>query len=187
MFEVKAPVDREELLTDLRHLHQEIWSAMDFMDPAVFLAPQGEFWSPADHMRHLVRSIRPIERALSWPKLVLGMRFGRSKRDSMSFEQVREKYSIQLAAGAKAGSYGPSPRDPSIPDSDWRALVLRRFEAVSRDFDKTLTGWTDKDLERYQLPHPLLGDLSIKEMLLFTLYHSHHHARRIFERLSPSS
>ncbi len=102
----------------------------------------------------------------------------------MSFDQVRETYLEHLAAGGKAGSYGPAPRDLSIPDREWRSLVLERFERVAKDFDRVLLRWSDRDLERYQLPHPLLGNLSIKEMLLFTLYHSHHHARRISERLS---
>jgi hypothetical protein len=35
--------------------------------------------------------------------------------------------------------------------------------------------WKAADMEIYLLPHPLLGKLTIREMLLFTIYHIEHH------------
>ncbi len=33
-----------------------------------------------------------------------------------------------------------------------------------------------------QLPHPLLGKLTLREMVAWSLYHGHHHRARIRER-----
>jgi hypothetical protein len=35
--------------------------------------------------------------------------------------------------------------------------------------------WSEAELDRYTLPHPLLGDLTMREMLCFTLYHNQRH------------
>ena len=37
-------------------------------------------------------------------------------------------------------------------------------------------------LDRYRLPHPLIGKLTLRELLLWTLYHNAHHVQRIAER-----
>jgi hypothetical protein len=33
------------------------------------------------------------------------------------------------------------------------------------------------------LPHPLLGKLTLREMLYFTLYHVEHHEKQVLENL----
>jgi hypothetical protein len=38
-------------------------------------------------------------------------------------------------------------------------------------------------LERIRLPHPLLGRLTTREMLFFTLYHNQHHVEVAKRRL----
>jgi hypothetical protein len=35
--------------------------------------------------------------------------------------------------------------------------------------------WSEDDLDNHRLPHPLLGKLTVREMLFFTLYHIQHH------------
>ena len=35
--------------------------------------------------------------------------------------------------------------------------------------------WKEKDLDIYLLPHPLLGKMTIREIVLWTAYHTEHH------------
>ena len=44
--------------------------------------------------------------------------------------------------------------------------------------------WPEPAFDRYRLPHPLLGKLSVREMLFFTLYHNAHHLRLVASRVS---
>ncbi|NBX80802.1 MAG: DinB family protein, partial [Flavobacteriales bacterium] len=39
--------------------------------------------------------------------------------------------------------------------------------------------FTEDDLDKYVLPHPLLGKLTLREMLCFTIYHVKHHVEII--------
>ena len=47
----------------------------------------------------------------------------------------------------------------------------------------TTHSWGELALDRYRLPHPLLGRLTVREMLLFTLYHSVHHFNLVSTRV----
>jgi hypothetical protein len=45
-----------------------------------------------------------------------------------------------------------------------------------------LQGWSEQALDRLRLPHPGLGLLTVREMLLFTLYHNAHHVFGVAQR-----
>ena len=42
-----------------------------------------------------------------------------------------------------------------------------------------MKNFTDAELDLYQLPHPALGNLTIRELLSFTIFHIEHHTRTI--------
>ena len=71
--------------------------------------------------------------------------------------------------------------------------VRRRVELMAKreDFTKQLWlaigSWREQDLDRYVLPHPLLGKLTLREMLFFTLYHNYHHVRNVAARLQSAA
>ncbi len=46
----------------------------------------------------------------------------------------------------------------------------------------SVPSWSETSLDRYRLPHPLLGRLTVREMLFFTLGHGLHHARNVARR-----
>lgn len=183
MFEVQPPSDRPGLQLGLKDLHAEITAALEELPQEIFLRPQGQYWSPADHLRHLNKSVRPVAKALALPKASL-LPFGVSLRGSRSYQQVVEIYHQALANGAQAGSYGPSQRTDDLDDRAWRELILERWRTAGADLDSALGKWSEGALDRHRLPHPVLGKLTVREMLFFTLYHNRHHALRIFERMA---
>ncbi|MEO8633981.1 MAG: DinB family protein [Gemmatimonadales bacterium] len=147
-----------------------------------FFAPQGVAWAPSEHIRHLSRSSRPLVTALGLPRFLLGLRFGRHRGPSRGFEGVRHRYLAALDAGATAGRFTP-PREPAPPDPVARRVdILSMWSRTTVDLTSAILRWPDAALDRYQLPHPVLGLLSVRDMLAFTVYHTAHHLRRIMER-----
>ncbi len=184
-FEVRPPVTRDDLLAELRRVGDEgdaFWSAFSDRD---FLAPLGTAWSPADNVRHLIKSGRPVALALRLPRLVLRLLFGRARRPSRSFERLREDYRAKLAAGAGAGPFAPLRRPAPSDPRAWRAGLMARRARAWSDLVAQAGRWGEPDLEGYRLPHPLLGRLTVREMLMFTLYHEAHHAANVASRLTP--
>ena len=116
------------------------------------------------------------------PRLVLGFRFGRHRGPSRSFDEVVDLYRAALAGGAGAGRFTPSERPEDVAPGEWRELVKTTWSHASAALFEVIGRWSEKALDRYQLPHPLLGKMTVREILYFTLYHNAHHARRIEER-----
>ena len=121
-------------------------------------------------MRHLTKGIRAVLKALSMPRLVLRVLFGRPRRASVTYDELRTRYQGVLEAGGRAGRFAPS----AATQHD-RAAILRHLAAANSALIAAAGKWQDADLDRHQLPHPLLGKITVREMLLFTIYHQHHH------------
>lgn len=170
---------RDEILSRLDAIDAEAGAYWKGFGDAEFFAPIGEAWSPAENVRHLSKSIRPVTRALGMVRFVLRVMFGAPRRASLSYDGLVEKYRAALAAGGEAGRFAPSQSA-----SRDRETILRHYAEANRELRAAIERWPDKALDRYQLPHPLLGKLTVREMLMFTLYHQGHHLDGVKKRLA---
>jgi hypothetical protein len=175
---------KDEILGALGRLRGEgldFWS--DFA-PERFCTPLGEAWSPADNVRHLIKSTVPVTKALGMPGLALRGLFGLADEPSRSYTEVRAAYHEVLAAGGDAGKFAPSeapaPEDPGA----WQRELVDTLRTSVADLASAAEAWNEDDLDRYRLPHPLLGKLTLREMLFFTLYHYAHHRENVVRRLA---
>ena len=161
---------RDEIVEAVQGAQREgaaYWSAFD---ADVFFRKIGESWSPSETVRHLTKSIRAVTKGLKMRRFVLRLMFGKPHRPSVTYDALITRYRGVLEAGGRAGRFAPS----SETTSD-RSTILARLAQANDDLRKAIARWSDADLDRYQLPHPLLGKLTIREMLFFTVYHQHHH------------
>ena len=53
--------------------------------------------------------------------------------------------------------------------------IMDAHSETLRGLTKAMEKWTESQLDAYRLPHPLLGRLTVREMMLFTLIHNQHH------------
>ena len=182
MFDTGDPYHSDEIARQLLSLHAESVRYLDEMSVAEFFQPQALKWSPAEHVRHLHKSVRPLVKALAVPRIVLWVRFGRSRRRSRPFGDIRDRYRARLAKGYGANRFAPSARAVPRDAKAWRAEIMRNWTASVDALAARVDGWRDGALDRYQLPHPLMGKLTVREMMFFTVYHNAHHLRLVAER-----
>jgi hypothetical protein len=174
-----APVDepfrRDEIARDLTRVRE--WSARywEHIADREMFAPIDGGWSPLDHVRHLVKSNRPVAKALVVPRILLFLRFGRASQPSSSYSQLVARYRGALAGGLQAGGYSPSPLPPERHTGEEKARSLGRLDDTFAALLRALEGWSERALDRRRLPHPGMGLLTVREMLFFTLYHNTHH------------
>ncbi len=143
-------------------------------------------WSPADNVRHLILSTVPVARGLHIPRWVFRVLFGLSPTSSRTWDALRSTYLDRLASGGTAGRYAPALVDaPRYPETEQKQLVGQCESTVLR-LERAVQRWQDLDLDRYRLPHPLLGLLTVREMVMFTLFHFDHHRERVARRLMES-
>lgn len=126
------PYTHAEILDSLERLRNEGLRFWSDMEPERFVAPLGDAWSPADNVRHLIKSTTPVTQALGMPALALRTMFGAAKEPSVSYSELRDRYHGLLAAGGTAGRFAPSQAVPPDDPVAWqRELVARCGTAVS--------------------------------------------------------
>lgn len=165
------PLTRAELTIALAGTRDEVSAYFAALDPQAFTAGTEERWSPAHHLDHLNRANLPVAAGLSIPRHLLAPR--EPDEPSRTYAEIRASYHAALVGGLKTvGRFLPSP------NGDQSALVTR-YRATMNDLLEQLTPWTDAELDACSMPHPVLGTLSVREMLHFTHYHNHHHLRGV--------
>jgi DinB superfamily len=181
-----TPSRRDEIVRDLRLVHSQADRLWAGFDDAAFFQPLGTGWSPAQNVVHLTRSVRPVAKALGLPKLVLALMFGRAKQGSGTYVALGDRYQALLTAGAGAGSFTPRAVPPPVNPREARAELVAGFADAVEQLARRVDAWNEPALDRYRLPHPLLGKLTVREMLFFTVLHIAHHASKVEARQAPA-
>lgn len=128
-------------------------------------------WSAGQNLDHLIRSIKPLQLAYSLPKLILGLMFGKANRPSRSYDELAEKYKNKLSSGGRASG-------PFIPKKiifEQKELLIEKYSSHKEKLIRKIARKKEEDLDKYILPHPLLGKITLREMLFFTIHHNEHH------------
>ncbi|HEX6747618.1 MAG TPA: DinB family protein [Longimicrobium sp.] len=180
---------RPELLSALEAAEREVCAFFGSLPAADFISRPGEAWSPAEHLRHLNRAVFAVGRAFSIPRMLLRVRFGRARAPSREYDELRDRYRALLAAGGRASGEFVPPREEVAADAvePYRARILAHWAEANRKLRAGLGRWSEAELERIRLPHPILGWLTAREMVFFTVYHAHHHVEAARRRLRDSA
>lgn len=136
-------------------------------------SPYGK-WSAGQQLDHLIKSARPVSSALGFPKVTL-LYFGTSSAPSRSYDKLAADYQQLLNHGAKAGrAYQPGVVYPAQRPALLQGFLLQKNKLLHK-----LSHWSESDLDKYRLPHPLLGKITIREMMYFIAYHNQHHLGKL--------
>lgn len=163
---------KDEIIQGLSDSFREVRDLVNQISNEQFLMKTGPKWSIAENLDHLIRSTKGLGAALKTPKVAL-LAFGVPKRPSRDFQGLVDKYNSKLAiGGAATGPYVPEKNSQFD-----QAKMLANWSMIGEKFNKRLSSWNEKNLDKYLLPHPLLGKLTIREMMFFTIHHNGHHLR----------
>ena len=165
------------LLDSISATERDVAEFFQSLSPDEFVLRVGDAWTPAEHLHHLNTAVSAVARGLSISPWLLRLRFGRAQRPSRSFAEVRDDYRDRLARGGRARGRFVPPREDLSPEqtTDRQAELLTRWQRVNARLATSLERWSDRDLDGLQLPHPILGKITAREMVFFTVYHGHHH------------
>jgi DinB superfamily len=184
VFETGEPATGPELVAALRRLTSEGAKTLGTMPIELFFAPQGNRWSPAEHARHLQKSSAPLIAALRLPAWLLRLRFGASHGPSRTSVALRADYQAALAAGGTAGRFAPRPESSPMDPALRRGEILTHWFITNERVGQLLARWREDQLDAVLLPHPLLGNLTVREMAAFTVSHTAHHLTLVTQRLA---
>ncbi|MFT5166323.1 MAG: hypothetical protein ACI8P3_001554 [Saprospiraceae bacterium] len=163
---------KEDIIKQIQLAYQEVTSFVINLDQKSFKYNPGEKWSVSDQLEHLILSSKGVPSALNMSKLKL-MIFGKSKTGSRSYDELFGSYKDVLNTGTKA----PPKYSPDQEKTWTREELLANWKMIEDKFSDRIANWSEKDLDSYCLPHPALGKVTMRETLLFTIFHTNHHLK----------
>lgn len=168
--------NKTQIKAALRQSFGAVVYAINDLNEQSFVTPWSEGkWSPSEIIGHLILSTKPVTRAMTTPKSKLEEIFGKNNREEHSFQGLKEKYLSRLSAGVKA----PPMFTYSDATDEGKESLIGKFTSQLDQLLLQIDNWSEKDLSDYVLPHPAIGNLTIREMLFFTHYHTGHHLEQI--------
>lgn len=172
-----APFTHDEITGALSAEFESVHSYFSDIPQTLFFTAPPNVWSPAENLDHLIRACKPVALGLGLPKFTLRLRFGRPSHPSRTLHEVRRTY---VEDALSNGGVASGPYLPDVPtNSAGRLKLLTTWQALAPPFIRNLSRWTESDLDRHQVVHPLLGNMTAREILFFTLYHNMHHVNDV--------
>ena len=164
---------RAEIIETLNREVNLVLQTVGPMDMNRLTASKNGRWSIANNMEHLILSAKPIALAFSIPKFLLHY-FGKPNRAGRKFDEIVSRYKQKLDQGGKA----PSKFIPNHKINSKEEL-LEKFNRAHIKLMTNISSCSEDNLDRYLLPHPLLGKILLREMCFFAIYHIQHHHNAI--------
>lgn len=168
---------KDEIIGELRKHYLDFTQFIRSIPEDKVSTPFNNKWSAAEQLDHIIKSVAPVKVAFSMPRFLLRIFFGKANRPSKNYEQLVVKYQSKLAAGGKAPSkYVPEKKKNVLGEA-------AKLDAIVEALCKKVEGFSENELDLLLLPHPLIGKLTLREMLYFTLYHVQHHHLQVKNNL----
>lgn len=168
-------MNKQEIIQRLHAQYGQFCELAQNLSPEAFIFHQEGKWSAAQQLDHLNRSVRPVVLGLSLPSFLLRLVFGRAKHASRDYDTLVKTYQNALAKGGKS----PKAYEPKVPGEGFQSFGTERLMQMIAGLDRLLESLSEADLDTLQAPHPLLGKLTLRELMYFTIYHAQHHQRNV--------
>jgi hypothetical protein len=158
-------------IQELRNAQAEFLRTIHSLSNEEFVREIPGKWTAGQHVLHLFLTTQPVNIGLGLPKFLLKLLFGKCSRSPLDYDGVRSAYSAKLTGGAKS----PKMYVPKAVALDQREKVIGLFTGATDRLMVLAEQYDDAQLDLVQLPHPLLGKITAREMLYFCAFHSRVH------------
>ena len=148
-------------------------------DDAWTQGPEGK-WTTGQQALHLLQSIKPLNNALSMPRFVLRYKFGKTNRPVRAYDAIVQRYKERLE-DAKGKTFKGS-KNMKVPALSDKHYILDRLQVEQKKLQYTTKKISDKNLDTIVLPHPLMGKMPVREIIMWTAYHVQHHTETLKEK-----
>ena len=164
-------MNKQEIINKFVENHKIFIGYINTLDEAKFTHSKEDKWTAGQQLDHIYRSVSPLTIIFSLPKFIAKLVFGKANRPSITYEEVINKYQKKLQEGGRAsGRFVPK----EIPFRAKDGLV-KKLKKTLNILANQLDRFDEKQLDQIIIPHPLLGKMTVREMMYFTIYHVEHH------------
>lgn len=174
------PYRQSELRAAILESHEDFAAYLRSLPLETFLNPIQGTWSPLQHAQHLMAPEKLIAATLTARKFkpleVSAL--------SRSYEAVAAAYREALTTTTLTSNPFPPPEYAALDALEaTRGLFLSQWSSSGAALEAALVGYADAELDAFEGRHPAMGMLSLREFLMFMVYHVAHHRAAIKARL----
>jgi hypothetical protein len=150
------------LITWLEQHPDDLWT----------IGPEGK-WTTGQHVLHLLQSITPLNTALSLPRFFVRYKYGKTNRPVRDYDTIIKRYKERLTE-ANGKTFKPS-QNMKVPNLADKYYLINRLQTESKKLQYKTVRISDKNLDTLVLPHPLMGKMPVREIIMWSAYHVEHH------------
>jgi hypothetical protein len=134
----------------------------------------------------MIKSAAAVSSAMKIHPFILRWKFGKPNRPLRSYDEVLHKYQTALVS-----VNGRAVAPPAFVSQEGKILdqqeMLKHWKAIYQKLESRIHKWSDKNIDRVLLPHPLLGKMMMREMLYFTHLHTDHHLLSLIKKAQTTA
>ncbi len=170
-------MDKEAIADLIEAKHTELISWLEQQPEDSWMqGPEGK-WTTGQQALHLLQSIKPLNDALSMPKFLLRFKFGKANRPVRNYNAIVLRYQERLEEfKGKTFKGSQNMKIPTLTDKDY---ILNRLQTEHKKLQYKTKKISDKNLDTLILPHPLMGKMPIREIIMWTAHHVEHHTETL--------
>lgn len=166
------------LIANFNNTHQQFLQYMQALNDVEFSAAPANKWTPGQQLEHVYLCLKPLAQVLA-SKEFIQQKFGTINRPTANYDEVISNYKAALEKGGKA----PDRFVPAAVEVTRKADLIKLTNQMLDTISSQLQTYTDTELDSLAIPHPLLGNLSIREMFHLMTYHATHHLNQTKQNL----
>ncbi len=136
-------------------------------------------WTAAQQLAHIVLCVKPLVQVFSMDKSAIAHTFGHTDKPGRSYEVLLDNYLVKLQEGGKA----PERFVPAATPANQKEALCETLAKLVKELCSKIETFSESELDSLLIPHPLLGNITLREMLYNAIYHVGHHRAQTEENL----
>lgn len=161
---------KQELINAFQTNHSELVDFVNSLTDDQFIYRHNDKWTAGQQLQHIYLTLLPFPKALS-SKEYLSHKFGKINRPIWDYDTVIENY-------LKSTLQAPQTYLPEQINADQKGKIASDILDLLSSIQQLLIDYSDEELDTLVLPHPLLGNLTLREMFYLMTYHAEHHIKQ---------
>lgn len=161
---------KTELVNNFYNNHKELIFYINALSHQKFMYTKSGKWTAGQQLEHIYLCLIPIRQALA-SKDFIHQKFGTIDRPVIERDVLINNYKTSLLNGGKA----PERYVPGEVSIKQKKHQIEQLFDLLTQIKVELVDYSEVELDTLVLPHPLLGKLTIREMMYLMTYHAKHH------------
>lgn len=162
---------KQIIINSLTEKYGDFVSFINVLTTDKYLYSHKEKWTAEQQLEHIILCVKPLVQVFNMDKENIRKTFGQTDKKSRSYEIVLKEYIEKLTSGEKA----PERFIPKESFSITKETLTSTLQNLIKELSLSVDSFSEQELDSLLIPHPLLGSLTLREMLYNAIYHVEHH------------